>query len=78
MQKREQAMNPNTQRYKRYKERLDRQWPVEWKTVFSRLIRQSDMLRWGWTLDEIYMQPANTKLKDKTSMTIDTFTTYMS
>lgn len=65
MSKREQAMNPNTQRYKRYKEWLDRQSPVEWKTVFSRLSRQSDMLRWGRTLDEIYMQPANTKLKHK-------------
>ena len=45
MQKREQAMKPNTQRYKRYKEWLDRQSPVEWKTVFSRLSRKSDMLR---------------------------------
>ena len=64
-QPREKAMKPSTKRYERYKEWLDRQSPVEWKTVFSRLIRQSDMLRWWRTLDEIYMQPASTKLKDK-------------
>jgi hypothetical protein len=62
MSKREQAMKPTSQKYKRYKEWLDRKSPVEWKTVFSRLNRESDMLRGGRTLDEIYMQPANTKL----------------
>lgn len=65
MQNRERSMRATNVNYKRYKEWLDRQSPVEWKTVFSRLNRQSDMLRWGRTLDEIYMQPANTKLKHK-------------
>lgn len=65
MQNRERSMRATNVNYKRYKEWLDRQSPVEWKTVFSRLNRKSDMLRWGRTLDEIYMQPANTKLKHK-------------
>lgn len=65
MQNREKATKPEGKHYKRYKEWLDRKSPVEWKTVFSRLIRKNDMLRGGRTLDEIYMQPANTKLKHK-------------
>lgn len=45
MQNRERSMIPTNVNYKRYKEWLDRKSPVEWKTVFSRLNRQSDMLR---------------------------------
>lgn len=45
MQNRERSMRPTNINYKRYKEWLDRKSPVEWKTVFSRLNRQSDMLR---------------------------------
>jgi len=65
MSKREQAMNPNTQRYKRYKEWLDRKSPVEWKTVFGRLTHTKELLNNWWTIDDIYNLPVNTQLKSK-------------
>lgn len=62
MKDREYAMNKTSQRHEWYLERQRRKSPVEYKTVHGRLNRQSDMLRWGRTLDEIYIQPSWTKL----------------
>lgn len=62
MQNRERTMKPTSNRYEWYLERQRRESPVEYKTVFSRLVREKDMLRAWRTLDEIYMYPASTRL----------------